>query len=271
MKLGIITTAAASYSGDDFPEAMRRISEAGYDGVMYYQSRDFTLRNISTISKTLKDNRLRLMSVHSEWPVFFSGPPAHQTRALDEIASWFEIADRLEAENLVVHPCSEVAELPANQQEEAIERYCRGMKELALHHPHLPVAVENMIGGKANMYAATWEELTGLVTRMNLPNIGYCLDTGHAMTTGVRPGEMAQLMSDRLLTTHLHDNHGQRDEHLPPGQGIIDWAETLRAVETANPEASFVIEINLSDSVKEDQQTCIDVMTQYREFLQNPR
>jgi sugar phosphate isomerase/epimerase len=26
---------------------------------------------------------------------------------------------------------------------------------------------------------------------------------------------------------HIHDNHGKRDEHLPIGQGTIDWKELM--------------------------------------------
>ena len=30
-------------------------------------------------------------------------------------------------------------------------------------------------------------------------------------------------MRDRVVTTHIHDNHGEKDEHLLPFEGTIDW------------------------------------------------
>ena len=34
----------------------------------------------------------------------------------------------------------------------------------------------------------------------------------------------------RLLITHLSDNHGEKDEHLSPGLGNINWPATLEAI-----------------------------------------
>jgi sugar phosphate isomerase/epimerase len=36
---------------------------------------------------------------------------------------------------------------------------------------------------------------------------------------------------DRLIALHLHDNHGELDEHQPPFFGTIDWAGTMRWIE----------------------------------------
>ena len=32
------------------------------------------------------------------------------------------------------------------------------------------------------------------------------------------------------LRTHLHDNYGEVDDHLPPGRGTIDWADLFAAL-----------------------------------------
>ena len=31
-----------------------------------------------------------------------------------------------------------------------------------------------------------------------------------------------------MASAHIHDNHGEKDEHLPPYDGTIDWAETVK-------------------------------------------
>ena len=43
-------------------------------------------------------------------------------------------------------------------------------------------------------------------------------------------------MHDRIVTTHIHDNHGEKDEHLLPCDGTIDWDAAARTLCRANPE-----------------------------------
>jgi sugar phosphate isomerase/epimerase len=55
--------------------------------------------------------------------------------------------------------------------------------------------------------------------------LGFCLDSGHANLNG----NLDRLFSfgDRLKVLHLHDNHGERDEHQPPFHGTIEWKPLL--------------------------------------------
>jgi sugar phosphate isomerase/epimerase len=77
-------------------------------------------------------------------------------------------------------------------------------------------------------------------------HLGLCYDTGHGHLTeqGMNFPEttvvpaiwndlgvpvkweerLAEKFSPWLVNCHLHDNHGSRDDHLPPGQGTVDWA-----------------------------------------------
>ena len=76
-------------------------------------------------------------------------------------------------------------------------------------------------------------------------NLGLCYDTGHGhlMEQGMNFPEttvvpaiwndlgvpvkweenLAEKFSPWMVNCHVHDNHGSRDEHLPPGQGTVDW------------------------------------------------
>ena len=103
------------------------------------------------------------------------------------------------------------------------------------------IAVENLF-----LPSGCADFVTELVTYFNHKNLGLCYDSGHALLLEKIPGkssaDIAQWIRcgwdddtvvfqddqlDRMLsqvvTTHLHDNHGFDDEHLPPGEGIIDW------------------------------------------------
>jgi sugar phosphate isomerase/epimerase len=49
-----------------------------------------------------------------------------------------------------------------------------------------------------------------------------------------------ETLRDLFVTTHIHDNHGERDEHLLPYEGTIDWNATLAALPS---EVPFVLEL----------------------------
>lgn len=62
---------------------------------------------------------------------------------------------------------------------------------------------------------------------------GVCLDTAHT-TLGHHWRRFVEVAGDRLIHVHANDHRGQFDDHLPPGDGVIDWreiADTLRQVD----------------------------------------
>ena len=46
-----------------------------------------------------------------------------------------------------------------------------------------------------------------------------------------------------IRSTHVHDNDQQRDEHLWPGSGTIDWKETLALLRSAPHVPPLLLEI----------------------------
>jgi len=70
---------------------------------------------------------------------------------------------------------------------------------------------------------------------------GICFDTGHAeMDLGAV--RLAELLGPRTITTHLHDNDGQSDQHLPPFHGSIDWAGFVAALRRAGYRGPMMFE-----------------------------
>ena len=56
-----------------------------------------------------------------------------------------------------------------------------------------------------------------------IPEMKLCLDAGHANIYGLWEVYLEEY-APRIIATHLHDNHGQDDEHLNLGEGTLDWA-----------------------------------------------
>lgn len=88
------------------------------------------------------------------------------------------------------------------------------------------LAVENIYGGR--VYSRI-DEITELVRRVDLPNVGYCLDVGHANADGLNIPEVLRAWKDKLFELHLHDNNG-KDSHYPIGFGTINWIEFIQTL-----------------------------------------
>jgi len=86
------------------------------------------------------------------------------------------------------------------------------------------------------------ESLAQFVKQTRLVDLRFCFDIGHAhIGGGVAAG--LEFMRERIVTVHLHDNHGEKDEHLLPFDGTIDWNAALSTLANAREAPVFVLEL----------------------------
>jgi sugar phosphate isomerase/epimerase len=69
----------------------------------------------------------------------------------------------------------------------------------------------------------------GLVDDFDSPYLGVCFDTGHAHVSDEGVDAAFAILRDRIITFHLADNDGHRDQHSQPPYGTIDWPSFVRA------------------------------------------
>lgn len=75
-----------------------------------------------------------------------------------------------------------------------------------------------------NVYEKTPKMLLELCRRINHKRLGFCLDTGHVHAFSTTPlDQWLAALGPRIREIHLHDNLGDDDHHLAPGQGSIDF------------------------------------------------
>ena len=67
------------------------------------------------------------------------------------------------------------------------------------------------------------ERMGRFLREAGLADVGICFDAGHAHLE-TSPSSQIAAVGEWILTTHLHDNHGHRDEHLPPFAGTASLA-----------------------------------------------
>ncbi len=76
-----------------------------------------------------------------------------------------------------------------------------------------------------NIYETTPHIFVELLNSIDSPQLGHVFDIGHWNmfgTTGLL--DWMESLAPYLHHFHLHDNHGERDEHLAVGHGVIPFS-----------------------------------------------
>lgn len=147
------------------------------------------------------------------------------------------IASEVEAKFVAMHP------IPLGDYRD-VEVISTVYRELA-HRAHelgIPLAVENQLNN-TRQYPNTFEEFRDLCG--NVDGIHFLLDTGHAYLEGGDRylDSYVNMFGDRLLGILVSDNHGVNDEHLPVGEGTIDFQRLILHLETRNINVPLIFEI----------------------------
>jgi sugar phosphate isomerase/epimerase len=82
-------------------------------------------------------------------------------------------------------------------------------------------------------------------------NAGVCLDTGH-IALGRAWQRFMEIADGRLVHVHASDNHGHYDDHLPPGEGTIDWRTVLASLRDAEFAGWVMLELRCPDVHRPD-------------------
>jgi sugar phosphate isomerase/epimerase len=141
--------------------------------------------------------------------------------AVDEIKRALEVADTIPFRFMVLHlggrePMTEARKKAAFSSLEHLAIFAK--------QRGVTIALENTPGA-----LATPSNLRHFLRETKLRDLRLCFDAGHAhLDDGVTVGY--ETMRDLVVTTHLHDNRGETDEHLLPGEGTIDWETVMRAM-----------------------------------------
>ncbi len=72
--------------------------------------------------------------------------------------------------------------------------------------------------------------------------LGLCDDAGHDFIWSNTPYEVLEKYGRRLFAVHLHDNMGQRYDHLPPGEGDINWDIIRTGIGKSSYKGSLTLE-----------------------------
>ena len=91
-------------------------------------------------------------------------------------------------------------------------------------------------------WRATPERIVELLDTAHFADIGVCFDLGHAHIMSSVAAAFAKL-KPHIHSTHIHDNAGDRDAHLWPGEGTIDWEQAMALLRSAPHVPPVLLEI----------------------------
>ena len=153
-----------------------------------------------------------------------------------EILTTAESAASLNIDTITIHPGLTSMAVPY-MEEKAVEKAKKSLSSIDRISAEygVRIAVENMPSFPF-MLGHTAEEMNDLI---GMTNLGFCLDIGHANTTG-QIDELIKTFRDRLVNVHIHDNNGEMDEHLTLGEGNIDFKRVIESLKGYT--GNFIIE-----------------------------
>jgi sugar phosphate isomerase/epimerase len=161
--------------------------------------------------------------------------------SMDEIKRALETAEQLPFKYLVLHLGDREDLWSARTLEHSLT---------AIEHLQAfarPMGVNLLIENMQNEVTEP-ERIMEILNTGHFRDIGVCLDLGHAHLGQGIPA-VVEVLKDRIRTTHVHDNMADKDSHLWPGDGNIDWPAAVQQLELAPNLEAEVLEIhyNLAD------------------------
>ena len=145
---------------------------------------------------------------------------SHRITAMDEVKRALESAEQIPISACTLH----LGPKDEPWDTRALENSLTAIEHLkAFAHP---LGVRLLIENLQNEIT-TPEHILEILRVGHFDRVGVCLDLGHAHLSrpenNIGIDEAFELLKPRIAQLHLHDNHGQHDNHLWPGSGTIDW------------------------------------------------
>ena len=234
---------------------LNKVQQAGIPAVEIFCARQhldyYNKAQIIELGHWFRDSDLKMHSLHA--PMYTdeiwgrSGPhsvititepvKAQRIRMVDEIKRALEIAEDIPFRYLVQH----MGVSGEEYDDRKIEAAFTALEELMIFARQR--GVEILLENIPNRLS-TAERLVQFVEMTHL-NLNFVFDTGHAhLGEGIE--NAFGIMKNRIRSTHVHDNDGEKDSHLFPllaDGGTIDWRKTMSLLRSRGDQYPLLLEL----------------------------
>jgi sugar phosphate isomerase/epimerase len=262
------------------PELLGQIAGAGFEGLEIFCARshfEYSMKSeIRGMAGALEAHKLQLVSLHAPTTrdisaMRESGMPlsiceverVRRIEAMDELKRAIDVADDLPYSRLILHMGGSRETADPRKRDAAFST----LEHLILHahHAGVTICVENTAGemGDPNY-------LRAFVDETRLTGLRFNFDIGHAHLAELSENERIEKSFSPLrvlvASVHLHDNHGEKDEHLPPYDGSIDWPAAIKTLHSA-PQTSLPMVLELKEKTGPEAPTFAEQLTAARKSM----
>ena len=246
-------------------ELLAQIHGAGFQGVEIFATRSHfdyaTKEEVRAMAQALADNHLQLTSLHAPTSRDLDvnregGSPLSVTEvervrrieAMDELKRVIDAAEDLPYPRLILHMGGTRETADPRKRDAAFS----SLEHLVLHAKHagVTICVENTTSEMGDP-----AYLRAFVDETRLTGLRFNFDIGHAhLADGPEDKRIAkgfEPLKELIASVHIHDNHGEKDEHLPPYEGAIDWPATLKLLHST-PATDLPLTLELKEKTGPD-------------------
>lgn len=228
-------------------DLLGQIADAGFTGVEIFCSRahfDYTSKTEARdVGAMLDSLALTLTSLHAPTSRDLSatregGQPlsiceverVRRIEAMDELKRAIDVAEDLPFPRMIFHMGGTREMADPRKRDAAFS----SLEHLILHARHVGVTicVENTTSEMGDpAYLRSFYDET------RLTGLRFNFDIGHAHLADGPEEERVEKgfapLRELIVGAHIHDNHGEKDEHLPPYDGTINWEKSIKILKTA--------------------------------------
>lgn len=188
-------------------------------------------KEIEEMGKKYKDAEIELYSFHLPFGAEDDISSFYETKRRECVHRMIKIMEQaslLGSKVVILHPSTSHYFIEVEGFDRYLSQMKRSLEELlpVSERLNLSIALENMPPVRdGNRFGSLPEHFTIFAESFPHPRLGFCLDTGHANVSVKDNGPLVffNVMSKKLIAFHIQDNSGDRDLHLAPGYGLIDW------------------------------------------------
>ena len=245
MKLAVEIWHTVQALGEE--KAFALLKKSGFDAVDYsffWQDPSNSILDDNYLERAYKTKELLakydLVCNQAHAPIgdtAFNSPINLSHSEYRDIVRAMEYSSVIGAKHIVVHSLKTplgVSQVEINAKYyQSFEPYCKqfGVK----------IAVENLYPSR-NL--DTPDKVNDVLKQLDPDYFVSLVDVGHANLQHYPPESfIRKILPGRLQGLHIHDNHGESDEHIVPYMGNIRWECVLEALAEINYSGDFTFEL----------------------------
>lgn len=250
-------------------EHLMEIASRGFETVEVFATRSHVdyhdTSAIQSLARWLDDAAIQLHSVHApivdalvndKWGRAYSTATRdHSAReaTLHEMDAALDIARHIPFKFFVLHVGLPLAQQPGpdDNNRQAALKTIEHVYERAQ-----PLGVTLALEVMDNPLSTTPALVDMLEHDLDGFDIGLCMDVGHAHMLG-DTADAIETASEYLVTTHIHDNRRQKDDHLVPFEGSVNWDATIMELEKIGYDGVLMYEVRNRESAAQVLERCV--------------